>query len=102
MNEVQEDGPGDEKPWVRILFMLLFVFIYSIAEIVLGAVVILQILFTLLNRKTNENLLVFGKQLSVFIYQVFLFLTYNTEKRPFPFDDFPEAEVPSDGNDNYN
>jgi hypothetical protein len=76
--------------------MLLFVFIYSIAEIVLGAVVLLQFGFSLFTGKPNATLTEFGRQLSEFIYQVFRFLTYNTETKPFPFDDWPENQQQSE------
>ncbi len=31
--------------WLRLVYMLLFVIIFNVAEIVLGAVVVLQLLF---------------------------------------------------------
>jgi hypothetical protein len=78
--------------WGRALFMLLFAIIYSIAEMVIGAVVIIQFLFVLFSGRVNERLLHFGGELSRFIYQVFLYLTYNTEEKPFPFADWPPRD----------
>lgn len=79
--------------WTRLLFMLLFAIFYSVAEIVLLAVIIFQFLYTLVTGKTNARALRFGAQLSTYAYQVFMYLTYNTEERPFPFTDWPAAST---------
>ena len=78
--------------WIRALYMVLFAVIYNIAEIVLLAVVVLQFLLTLLTAKPNTRLLGFGESLSTYVYQIFRFLTYNTEDKPFPFGPWPGAD----------
>jgi hypothetical protein len=82
----------DKNKWQRILYMILFVIAYSIAEMVLTVVVIVQALIVLFTDKKNPKLLQFGGQLSSYVYQTFKFLTYNSEEMPFPFGDWPEAE----------
>jgi hypothetical protein len=72
--------------------MVLFAVIYNVTEIVLVAVVLLQFLLVLLLGENNRRLLAFGKGLSTYIYQIFLFLTYNSEEMPFPFSPWPSAE----------
>ena len=79
--------------WLRGLFMLLFAVIYSVAEIVLLAVVVFQFLYTLFTGVNNRNALDFGRSLSMFIYQVFSYLTYNSEQKPFPFGSWPKADA---------
>lgn len=77
--------------WLRLLFMIVLAFIYGISRVVVGAVVVLQFLVVLFTGETNERLRDFGKSLSTYTYQLLLFLTYNSEERPFPFDlDWPE------------
>lgn len=76
--------------WLRLLYMLLFVIIYRIAEFVLGAVVALQAVFVLLTTKRNQQLLNFGASLSQFLYEILLFLTFNTDRKPFPFTEWPK------------
>lgn len=71
--------------WLRALYMVVFAVLYSIAEIVIAAVVLLQFLITLVTGNSNSNLLKFGAQLSAYAYRIFLFLTFNTEDKPFPF-----------------
>jgi len=78
------------KPtWTRGLYILLFIVIYNIAEIVVYAVVILQFLFTLFSGDRNAQLQSLGKNLSTFIYQVFMYITYNSDERPYPFAPWP-------------
>jgi len=82
---------GRRDTWARLLFMLLFAAIYGVAEIVLVAVVAVQFGFVALSGKRNENLLRFGGRLARYLYDVVLYLTYNRDRRPFPFDDWPPA-----------
>lgn len=77
--------------WIRGFYMLLFTVIYGIAEIVLGAVIVFQFGFVLLTTQRSLRLLNFGASLSRFLYEAFLFLTFNTERKPFPFADWPAA-----------
>ena len=78
--------------WLRALYMVLFAVIYNVAEIVLVAVVLLQFVLVLFVGENNRRLLAFGKGLSTYVYQIFLFLTYNSEEMPFPFNPWPAAE----------
>ena len=78
--------------WLRALYMVLFAVIYNVSEIVLVAVVVLQFLLVLILGEKNQRLLAFGKNLSTYVYQIFLFLTYNSEEMPFPFGPWPTAE----------
>ena len=90
MNDEKEKCYKDRSVWIRGLFMLLFVFLMGIAKFVTLAVVALQFLLVLFTGKINNNLLLFGKSLSAYQYQVMLFLTYNSEVQPFPIGDWPE------------
>ena len=76
---------------LRGLYIVLFALIYSIAEVVIATVVVLQFGFVLITREKNDNLLAFGAQVSAFIYQVLRYVTFNSDERPFPFDDWPAA-----------
>jgi hypothetical protein len=70
--------------------MLVVVLFYSISRIVVIAVVVVQLFWVLLIGETNEKLKVFGQSLYTYTYQIVLYLTFNTEERPFPFDaDWP-------------
>lgn len=78
--------------WQRLLFMILFGVIYSLAELVLVAVVLFQFGFVLITTRKNDRLLDFGARLSFFLYQVLLFITYAKDDKPFPFSSWPTTE----------
>ena len=80
--------------WLRGLHMLLMAVVWGVSEIVLAAVVVLQFLMRLVTGEVNANLLEFGRQLSAFAYNIFLFLTFNTEDRPFPFRNWAASATP--------
>jgi len=90
MSEPIKENTEDKSIWKRILYMLLFVFAYSAAEVVMGIVVLIQLIITLVKGSTNDRLKVFGKQVALYIYDVMLFLTFNTEEMPFPFTAWPD------------
>ena len=74
--------------WQRIFFMVIYSVIVGLVRILLWAVILLQVASTLLTGKSNENILSFGSNLSAYLYHILLFLTFNTEKLPFPFSDW--------------
>ncbi len=90
-NEVKENLKS-QSTWKRGLYMLLYIIFSRIAEIVLGVVVLFQFLLKLFTGETNDRLLKLGQQLSTYLYQVFQFLTFNTEYHPYPFGAWPRGE----------
>jgi hypothetical protein len=92
MNTSVKSNITRRSTWLRALYMVLFAVIYNVTEIVLIAVVVLQFVLVLFSAETNQRLLAFGKGLSMYVYQIFLFLTYNSEEMPFPFSPWPPAE----------
>ncbi|MCK5725740.1 MAG: DUF4389 domain-containing protein [Thiotrichaceae bacterium] len=82
----------NSSTWKRILYMLLFAFTYSIAEFVIIGIAIVNTVFKLFTGDINENLSALGKQSSLYVYDILLFLTYNTEKKPFPFSAWPNKD----------
>jgi len=77
--------------WLRLVFMLIFVVIFYISELVLFAVAALQFLWKLFTGDVNERLTAFGANLAEFLRRVVLFLTFNTDEMPFPFSDWPSV-----------
>ena len=71
--------------WIRGLYILLFAVIYSIAELVLAAVVVFQFVARLITGDVNERLLEFGQQLSRYLYDMLRFFTFNSDEKPYPF-----------------
>lgn len=82
----------DKGTWTRLLYMIFFVVIFNVAELVIGAVVVVQFLFKLLSGSANGKLKGLGGDLAIYLQQVVAFLTYSTEAMPYPFGDWPAGE----------
>ena len=84
-----EDNLKSRRTWLRLLFMILFLALWSISRVVVLAVVVLQIFWALISGETNARLGAFGQSLATYTYQIVMYLTFNTEEQPFPFSDWP-------------
>ncbi|MDQ6976329.1 MAG: DUF4389 domain-containing protein [Mariprofundaceae bacterium] len=77
--------------WVRLLYMVVIFICYSISKMIVAAMAAFQIIMFVFTRSINTSLRDFGQNLSTYHYQVVRFLTFNAEKRPFPFSDWPNG-----------
>lgn len=92
MSNDVKDNLKSQSTWKRGLYMLLYIFFSRIAEVVLGVVILFQFLLKLFTGETNDRLLKLGQGISTYVYQVFQFLTFNTEYLPYPFGAWPKGE----------
>ena len=90
-NEIKENIK-QQSTWIRGLYMLMFALFYSIAEIVLFAVVVVQFFFKLFTGQTNPRLLMLGQSIATYIYQIIQFLTFNSDYQSFPFGEWPKGK----------
>ncbi len=81
-----------KETWQRSLYMLFFIVIYSFSKLLIILVMLFQMMTILLAGKANEPLLKFGQNISTYLYQIVIFLTFNSERRPFPFSAWPNGE----------
>ena len=86
-----DDQTKLEHKVLRLVFMVLFALIYKILDIVLILIAVAQYLFHVLTDKDNETLRQLGDGLSCYYYQIFQYLTYNSDNKPFPFSDWPTS-----------
>ena len=91
MRNQLKDNLTRVETWKRVLFMLLFAAIYGLVKILIGAVVLLQFGFVLVTNRCNANLLTLGADLAEFVRQILLYLTFNSDERPFPFAAWPHT-----------
>ena len=75
---------SNTNTWTRLAYMVLFSLLLMAARLVVTLVVIVQFLLVLLAGRDNENLRNLGQGLGKWIYQTVMFLTFNTESKPFP------------------
>ncbi|MCK5115518.1 MAG: DUF4389 domain-containing protein [Candidatus Aegiribacteria sp.] len=77
---------------MRALFMLLFFVVARFVSVLVTFIALYQFICTLITRKPNDNLKDFGKDLSVYAAEIIGFLTYSTDKKPWPFSPGNETE----------
>ena len=92
MDDTVKENLKDSSTWMRLLYMLIFIIIFNIGELLVGALVTFQVLVKLFTGETNERLREFGQQLSQYLYRILQFLTFNSEDKPFPFDDWERVK----------
>ena len=80
--------------WIRFAYMVLFgAILIPLGRFVLAFIVVGQFLMVLVKGRDNANLRKLGNALGQWIYQGILFLTFNSEAKPFPFDEWPDVEL---------
>lgn len=101
----EENGDGEtvrpieqhfksKSTWLRLVFMLLFCVLASVASMVGSVVILLGFFWVLFTGETNEHLRRLGQGIASYIYQIIQYLTYNSDERPFPFDaGWPGSDV---------
>lgn len=77
--------------WKRGFYMLIFLAISGLAKFIISMIVLFQFCTVILTGRTNVQLVRFGQNLSTYVYQINLFLTYNTESYPYPFGAWPDG-----------
>ena len=90
-NDVKENLKS-QSTWIRGLYILIYAVFYTIAEIVLFAIIVFQFLLKLFTSDTNERLCKLGQGLSTYIYQILQYMTFNSEYQPYPFGAWPKGE----------
>lgn len=90
--EIMPEEYEKKSTWIKILFVAIFGVVFYITQFILFAVVVGQCLFSLFTGKPNEQLLKLGQNLSQYVHEILAFVTFNSDKRPFPFDDFPAGD----------
>lgn len=71
--------------WKRLFLMLIFSAIAGLVRFLMWAVTFFQIVCVMFTGRANQNILSFGRSLSVYTYHIMLYLTFCTETLPFPF-----------------
>jgi Domain of unknown function (DUF4389) len=92
MDEQIEENLKKISTWKRIFFMLIFAAIGGLVRMLIWAVILLQIASVLFIGSPNENVLKFGRNLSLYTYHIITFLTFNTEVLPYPFAEWETTE----------
>lgn len=90
----QEPVITDEKQavWLRALYMLLMAMIFQVAGTLLFIIAVIQFVLAAVNDAPNTRLRSFGQSLATYLAQIAAYLSFASEKIPFPFSDWPAPD----------
>jgi hypothetical protein len=91
MNEKTKATLTNMDTWKRGLFMVVFSVISGVAKLIVTLVAIFQFVTLLFKGQINKAVIPLGQNLSTYLYQITLFLTFKTDEMPFPFLSFPDG-----------
>lgn len=91
-----EKNVKEKSTWVRLFFMVVFAILYGLSRFVIGAVVIIQFFYVLFTGETKAELKTFGHSLAIYSYEIIEYLTFNTDRKPFPFEGEWPMSLPQD------
>ncbi len=89
-----EENVKSRATWLRLVFMVVFYVLGSVASFVVSVVIVLGFLWRLFTAETNQQLQRAGQSIASYIYQIIRYLTFNSDEKPYPFDgDWPSGDA---------
>ena len=82
----------NQGKWLRLLWIVLFSFIYWWAAVVLYIIGILQFLFNLFTGSPNSSLSELAALFREWMVQIINFVTYQEKDKPYPFSELPKVK----------
>ena len=76
-----------ESILLRVLWMIVFVLVWQVAQFILGAVVLVQLIYRLIYGAPSASL-------SQFLAQIGRFGSFHSDQKPWPFADWPTPRTP--------
>ena len=81
-----------ENIWIRLIYMVLFFVTHRLSSFVLMIIAAIQFCLTLFKGNKDIRLNDFSTSLNRYIYQCGIFLSFESEEKPFPFNSWPTPE----------
>jgi hypothetical protein len=83
------DNHAREGIILRLMWMVVFLVVWLVAQYVFAGVVVVQLLHRLIKGRPSTALSEFGMSLSSYLSQIVRFGTFATEEKPWPLADWP-------------
>jgi hypothetical protein len=80
---------SSKSKWIKCLYIIFFLIVTCVVKLIIWFITAFQFIAVLFTDHPNKMLLEFGGDLSAYISQIFRFLSYNSEEKPFPFSPWP-------------
>jgi Domain of unknown function (DUF4389) len=85
MSSIETDSFEPGNFFVRLIYIVVYVVILGIVRFVLWGVLLVQIVMHLIGAQPSSGAQRVGKSVADYIYRIWLYLSYNTNDKPFPF-----------------
>ncbi|GAB3475650.1 DUF4389 domain-containing protein [Marinomonas epiphytica] len=92
-----KQGYLDQSYWVRIIFMLVFWAVLNLAITVFGLLVLLVGVVRFASAHKPTTLSTWLLSVGAFLQQIFAFLSFKTDEKPFPFQPWPKVDSDEEG-----
>ena len=92
MNDNNRTNFANPDLWIRLIYMVLFGLLSWLARVVVLIIAAVQFLLVLLAGSGNHNLRRLGDSIARWTQQTYLFLSFASEQKPYPFQDWPAPE----------
>lgn len=91
----KENYHDSDGKFLKFLYVCVFYLIYSVSDIVLLCIGILQTLLNVFTGEPSATLTAFGESLGEYVRQISVYVSYGNISKPFPFSDWPEPSSSS-------
>ena len=90
---MSKPGYANQGFWFRVIFMFLYWVVLNIAITVFGVLLVIVGLLKLVMSSEPVTLSSWLKSVALFLGQIFSFLSFATEEKPFPFQPWPQVDA---------
>lgn len=87
-----QEYTDDDPALLRLIYAIIFYFVYSLSRFVVAAVAIFQFFHVLFTEELQPDLLKFSGSLTRYAGQLVAYVTWASHQKPFPFSDWPSEE----------
>ncbi len=94
MNETLPAAVNRGQIALRLLYTLLYVAIFGLLKFLVLVTTLFQFVHLFITLKHSEPVRLFANKVVSYGYRVWRYITFNANRRPFPFAGFPEELEP--------
>lgn len=90
-NQEQTPAYKQDGHWLRVLYNIMFYVIYKVVDLIIFAILVIQLVIATFSDKPNEKLQEFGSSLGVYVKQIVAFISFSSDEKPYPLGDWPKS-----------
>lgn len=87
MSSSNPDAVEPGNFFVRLAYIVVYVLILGVVRFALWGVLLVQLVMHLIGAPPNPGAQQIGEAVADYVYRIWRFLSYNTDDKPFPFND---------------